>query len=262
MADRFTGSGGILRCNTKVNRVLIKDGKAAGVETKDGTIPADAVIVAADTLSAVDTLFDEPLHEGWMDALRRRETSLIINTFISMGIEADLSDLPETMVFPLDRPIKIGDFTVDNLNLNNYAPYPEYAPKGCTAITSSISVDTYEYWKNARQQGLYNQCKKEIFDAVLNRLEERFPRIKGKMRTWDVATPLTYERYCGTYHGSWMTITPPGHPRILYPSKAKKIGALYFAGQRMQPPGGMPIALITGRRAAQYLCRDFGAVFG
>ncbi|AEF82205.1 phytoene desaturase family protein [Leadbettera azotonutricia] len=262
MADRFVKAGGILRCNTKANRVLVKDGRTAGVETKDGIIPADAVIVAADTLAAVDTLFEAPLHEGWADILRCRETTLIVNTFISIGVKADLSSLPETMVFPLEKPFEFGGFTINHLNLNNYAPYPEYAPKGCTAITSSISVDTYDYWKNAREQGAYDQRKRELFEAVLSRLEERFPLIKGKAETWDVATPLTYERFCGTYHGSWMTITPPGHRRTIYPSKAKKIKGLYFAGQRIQPPGGMPVALITGRRAVQYLCRDFGAVFG
>ena len=39
------------------------------------------------------------------------------------------------------------------------------------------------------------------------------------------------------------------------------LDGLYFAGQRMSPPGGLPIALMSGRTAVQYLCRDAGVVF-
>ncbi len=31
---------------------------------------------------------------------------------------------------------------------------------------------------------------------------------------------------------------------------------LYFAGQRLIPPGGLPIALVTGRAAVEKLCED------
>jgi phytoene dehydrogenase-like protein len=101
-----------------------------------------------------------------------------------------------------------------------------------------------------------------LFERVLQALEQQLPAIKGKVAVWDVATPLTYERYCGTYHGSWMTITPAGSKRVFYPCKSKSIRNLYFAGQRITPPGGTPVAVSTGRTAAQYLCRDFKAVFG
>lgn len=39
------------------------------------------------------------------------------------------------------------------------------------------------------------------------------------------------------------------------------IANLYFAGQRLQPPGGLPVAATTARTAIQYLCRDTNAVF-
>jgi phytoene dehydrogenase-like protein len=121
--------------------------------------------------------------------------------------------------------------------------------------------DTYDYWKRARELGHYDERKQELFEHVRKSLEEQLPAIRGKVAVWDVATPLTYERYCGTYHGSWMTTTLPGAKRIAYPCKPKSIGNLYFAGQRLNPPGGMPVAVSTGRTAAQYLCRDFDAVF-
>lgn len=46
-----------------------------------------------------------------------------------------------------------------------------------------------------------------------------------------------------------------------YPAKPGSIRNLYFAGQRLVIPGGLPVAAETGRLAAQYLCRDTGTVF-
>jgi len=46
-----------------------------------------------------------------------------------------------------------------------------------------------------------------------------------------------------------------------YPAVIEGLNGVYFAGQRMMPPGGLPIALQSGRTAVQYLCRDTGTVF-
>ena len=78
---------------------------------------------------------------------------------------------------------------------------------------------------------------------------------------WDVATPLTYERYCANWKGSWMTEMKPGMKIKTYPAVINGIKGLYFAGQRMMPPGGLPVALMSARAAVQHLCRDSGTVF-
>jgi phytoene dehydrogenase-like protein len=262
MESYFVSLGGIIKRNARVDRVLVEEGRAAGIRCGGDSIPADAVILAMDTRAAIDRLFEEPLREAWADKMRRKETAFIASTYVSIGVEADLSGLPEVTAIPLERPFTLGGFTVDSLIINNYAAHPSYAPPGAAAITISLAFDTYDYWKKMKEAGRYGEKKREVFETLRDRLEEHFPLMKGKMKVWDVATPLTYERYCGTYRGSWMTKTPPGHGRIIYPSKSKTIGALYFAGHRLQPPGGLPIALITGRRAAQHLCRDFAATFG
>lgn len=52
-----------------------------------------------------------------------------------------------------------------------------------------------------------------------------------------------------------------GDKNIVYPQTSKYAKSLYFAGQRIIVPGGLPVALYTGRQAAQYLCRDKKVVF-
>lgn len=264
MTRCFEELGGIIRYNKKIEKVQVAEGRAEGALVNGEMIPANALIVTSDTLSAIDTLFDPPIREGWARTMRAKTYlpgALIMCSFISIGVEADLSDLPESMTFPLEKPFEHAGRMIRSLAYKLYSGAAGYAPEKCSAITLIISGDTYDYWKQARAQGCYDERKKELFEQILAALEKQLPAIKGRIAVWDVATPLTYERYCGTYHGSWMTITPAGSKRVFYSCKPQHIKNLYFAGQRIMPPGGTPVAVSTGRTAAQYLCRDFGVVF-
>lgn len=260
MAKRFEKLGGNIKYNRKVEKVLVKEGKAIGVLVDKEEILADAVVVTVDTLSAIDNMFDEPLHEQWMDIMREN-TKLTMNSFICLGVEADLSNMPENMVMTFDQAFTYAGKEINTIGVNNYATFKGYAPEGCTSLTMALIGDSYDYWKNAKEQGRYDEEKKCLAEVIIDRLSSKLPQIKDKVAVWDVATPLTYERYCGTFKGSWMTETGKGSKMITYPATSEEIASLYFAGQRIQPPGGLPGASVTGRTAIQYLCRDTNTVF-
>ncbi len=261
MADRFTALGGKIQYSTRVQKVLVRDGKAVGVMANGEEIAADAVIVTADTLAAIDNLFDKPLCELWTDKMRALMPRLTANTFISLGVKTDLSALPESLIFNLKAPFEYAGQKYDAIGFQQYSAYEGYAPEGCTPMTVILIGDTYDYWKAQKDSGQYEAEKQKLADAVIGLLSERLPQIRDKIAVVDVATPLTYERYCGSCHGSWMTLTVKGEKMTAYPSVSESIANLYFAGQRIQPPGGLPVACDTGRKAAQYLCRDARVVF-
>lgn len=75
----------------------------------------------------------------------------------------------------------------------------------------------------------------------------------------DMATPMTYERYCGTFEGSYMTDWPPFSRLYHAPVRYRK--GLYFTGQRTAYSGGLPLAAQSGRTTAQAVCKDFGLEF-
>jgi len=260
MAKRFEELGGVIQYGKKVDRVAIKDNKAQGLVIDGSLIEADAVIVTVDTLSAIDTLFEKPLSDKWVLQMRR-STAPLACTFICLGVEEDLSHLPELLLFPLKRSFDFAGNSVSELSFHHYASYRNYAPRGCSSVTLALLGDTYDYWKALREEGRYEQGKQELFAVIKDRLEEQFPVFRDKIKVWDIATPLTYERYCGTYRGSFMTKTLPGEKQKFYPSKSGDLDNVYFAGQRLMPPGGMPCAVVTGRSAAQHVCKDFGVEF-
>lgn len=260
IADTFESLGGTILYKRKVERVEIRDGKAVGVWVDGVLHKADAVIVTVDARAAIDTLFKKPLHDEWMDTMRQ-ETEPVNNTFISLGVRADLSNIPENILFPLTEPLSYFGITLDCIGFNNYAQFEGYAPEGCTALTCFFGEDTYDEWKAAKEDGTYMQKKQALAEQVIDRLAQVIPETAGKVEVWDVATPLTYERYCGTWRGSWMSVMKPGVRQQEYPLVSDSIQDLYFAGQRMTMPGGLPVALVTGRQAVQHVCKKGDRVF-
>lgn len=262
MAEKFKKLGGIIQYNTAVHRVNVRDGAAVGVELDGGPVDADAVIVTQDTLAAIDRLFETPIHEPWAEQMRKT-TIPSLDTFISVGVETDLSSLPENSMFVSDTPIVCGGIKDSVIGLNFYAngSFPGYAPQGCTAVTSFYGGDTYDFWKTCRENGTYAAEKEKLANAFIDLLAKRVPQTAGKVAVWDVATPLTYERYLHSYKGSWMSVMGKGPHAKPYPCKPESLRNVYFAGQRLQVPGGLPVALTTGRNAVQHLCRDTNTVF-
>ena len=124
-----------------------------------------------------------------------------------------------------------------------------------------MNGDTYDRWAARRADGTYAEEKWKLAEAVIAAVSKKYPQVEGKVEVWDVATPLTYERYLRSYKGSWMSNMLPGEKQTSYPAKPEGIADVYFAGQRLVAPGGLPTAVDTARTAVQHLCRDTGTVF-
>lgn len=260
MVETFEKLGGKISYRTKVEKVVIENGVAKGVITKDGFLEADAVIVTQDTRNAVDTLFEEPLHCKWIDKLR----SNVIgeqNMFICLGVKADLSHLPYSCILPLEKPLEFAGLKFNEIRINNYARYKDHAPEDCTSLTSLLIGDSYDFWKKAKEDGTYKEKKAALAELFIDTVSKYIPEVKEKLEVTDVSTPLTYERYCSSYKGSWMSVWPKNGKQNDYPQTVPGISGLYFAGQRAFMPGGLPIASYSGRQAVQLLCRDTKTIF-
>jgi phytoene dehydrogenase-like protein len=259
IVDTFQSLGGELLLNTRGDRVIVENGKAVGVMADGKNMPADAVIITADTMS-IDRLFDTPPKAPWLEEMHA-VTEPTMATFLSLGIKADLKKYQKGLVFKLQQPISLAKQKYEYLCVNNYASDPVYSPEGKTAITIILDGDTYDFWKKAKEENRYMDEKQKLAGMVIEALSELIPETEGQVEVCDVATPLTYERYCGNWKGSWMTEMTPSMKMKGYPAAINGLSGVYLAGQRMMPPGGLPVALMTGRTAVQYLCRDTGTLF-
>ena len=78
----------------------------------------------------------------------------------------------------------------------------------------------------------------------------------GNIEFLDAWTPLTYERYCNAYHGSYISfVTTPMGKQIKMKGTLKGIKNLYVAGQWTNSPGGLPVAVASGKFAIQRILK-------
>lgn len=257
MAETILNLGGEIRYRTPVEEVFC-EGKNWSARVGNEVLTTDAVVVSADARSAIDTLFKEPLQDGWAKKMRNglRTTQCM---FLGLGVEADLSSWPRSMQIVLPRPLKVAGRTYETIIVNNYATENGYAPEGCSVLTCLLHGPTYAYWKAAKEEGCYAAKKKEVVDNFVEAIGEVISKIKGAVAVTDLATPLTYERYSSTFEGSYMTDWLPFHR--LYHAPIRYREGLYFTGQRTTYSGGLPPAAQSGRTAAQTVCKDLGVEF-
>jgi len=260
MVKTFENLGGKLLLKTKVKKVSIENGAVSGVVLENGTLAADAVIVTQETIAAVEQLFDTPLNDAWLTELREN-IKPVVCTFICAGIRAKMPQMPVLPQWELDEPITYAGETITKICFNNYAGYEGYAPEGCTTLTAIFIGDTYEFWKKAKEDGSYDEEKRKLADQIRRVICQKYPQAEGNIEVTDIATPLTYERYTGAYHGSWMRVLGVGDKMKIYPGFIKSVSGVYFAGHRLMYSGGLPIALNSGRKAAQMVCRQFDVMF-
>ena len=261
MLDTYRELGGKIEFRKKIENIELDGaGNACGVKIDGEILPCDAVIVTQDMRNAIDNLFDRMIDNPLASKIRKNVVSEQ-NVFVCLGVKADLSRLPQAMIFPLKEPFEIAGVKYNDLRIYNYAKYENRAPEGCTSLTSLFLGPSYYYWKQAKEDGTYKQKKDELGKKFIEALSEFIPEVKDNVAVIDVATPCTYERYCSTYEGSWMSVWEKGTKQYNYPQKIPGINGVYFAGQRTMMPGGLPIAAYSGRIAVQLLCRDTNTLF-
>jgi phytoene dehydrogenase-like protein len=255
---RYRDLGGQVQYKSRVEKILVDADRAVGVRLSDGTEHhADLVVSAADGRS---TIFDMLDGKYVNDKIRHYYAEWPIfepYVQISLGVARDLASEPHSLILELDEPLQVGDQTRRWLPIKHYCYDPSMAPAGKSVVTVSFLFVSYAYWKvlyGDRER--YKAEKQVLADAVINRLEKRFPGIKEQIEVVDVATPVTYERYTGNWRGSymgwgitpattgtWMSRTLPG------------LGNFYMAGQWVFIGGGVSGAVTSGRHVMQVICK-------
>ncbi|MBL8948505.1 MAG: hypothetical protein JNK45_35365 [Myxococcales bacterium] len=88
------------------------------------------------------------------------------------------------------------------------------------------------------------------------------PGIESAVRMTDVVTPLTFWRHARSWRGAFEGFLPTPETFMTHvPKQLPGLGGLWLAGQWVEPGGGIPPALLSGRQVVQLVCRDRGQAF-
>ncbi len=260
LIDRFFALGGMAQLDSTVVEIVVKDGQARGVHLADGTILAADRIVS--TASAPETVLHllggrhggEELH----DRLRRWKLFDPI-VLASWGVARAMPEVPSTLLVTGIEATELAGRTVEHLYARVYNDDPSFAPPGHTVVQMML-VTHYDWW--ATRGSDYVAAKAEVADRARDLLIPYIPALAGEVRMTDVATPLTFWRHARAWHGAFEGWMPSSDNLTRHVAKTLPgLGGLYLAGQWVEPGGGVPTALMSGRQVVQLLCHEAGKPF-
>ncbi len=261
--DHYRSLGGSIRFDTRVKRIIVSDGKAAGVVIEGGEeITADIVVSAADGHATIFQFLEGKFLGSRIEKAYKDYKPFPSYVQVSLGVGADLKGEPEYLALLLDKSLVIDPETRQNfVSFRVFNFDPTMAPAGRTAVVCFLATYNHEYWVSLRQRDMtaYEAEKKRLARDVIQIFEGRFPAGKGKIEVVDVATPSTIIRYTGNWKGSmegWL-MTPSTGFRPL-PPILPGLKDFYMVGQWVSPGGGLPSGLLTARNTSRMICRDNG----
>ncbi|MCR5502777.1 MAG: NAD(P)/FAD-dependent oxidoreductase [Lachnospiraceae bacterium] len=261
MADRFKEMGGILHTSSSVEKIVIEKKKARGIRLADGSFAtADHVISAVDTDYLFGKLIDrkympKDLAKAYAD---RRSYPVTTGFQAAYAINADFS-AKDTVFFEC-APLKVGERSFSRISVKNYSYDRSFAPEGKTVLQANLvqSDEDYLYWESLSPEE-YAEAKRKLTGELTERITARFPELKDEIMLLDSWTPLTYNRYCNAYHGSYMGfVTTVGSRQMRFKGIVKGVSDLYVAGQWIMSPGGLPVAVVSGKFAVQRILKKQG----
>lgn len=253
--QRFINLGGKIKYGSKINKIIVNNNKAVGVQLEDGTeVKADIIISAADGYTTIFKMLEGKFINKKITHCYENEPTFPSYLQVSIGVDMDLSDNAYSIydIHKLDKLIMIGEEKHNYITLKNYTFDPTLSPKGKSNLVVGFNSDS-DYWENLyKDKEKYKQEKKNVEKAVISCLEKIIPNIQERIETIDVATPMTIIRYTNNWKGSIMGFL--NFFSLKLPRTLPKLENFFMAGQWVGGYG-VPGAAKSGRDCIEYICK-------
>ena len=258
MEKRFKELGGEIFYNQSISKIRVEKKRATGIELSDGRfVDADIVIPTVDTHVLFHKLLSEDYMPKELKEAYKEPAKYPVTSGFQVAYALDLELAPgETLFLEID-PLKVGAGKFNRMYVKSYEYDGIFNKDGKTVLQTCITQTDadFEYWKSLSSEQ-YKAEKEKMIAEVTKRIEVARPEMKGKLEFLDAWTPVTYERYCNAYHGSYMSfVTTPNGKQIKMKGQLKGIDNLYVAGQWTNSPGGLPVAAASGKFAIQRILK-------
>ncbi len=247
---------------TRVEQIVVREGRARGLRVNGHEMEADAVMTNADVLSTYRSLLP-----GVHDRLGRRYERLTPSTSALVFLWGVRALFPELSVSNLFFP---ADYREEFRDLFDRRTCPA-DPTVFVNITSKVTPDDAppgsENWfvmvnAPADEGQDWSALAAQTRSAVLARLRAALGKdVEGLIETETRLTPVDIARRTSSARGSLYGISSNSRASafLRHPNRHPRIRGLYFCGGSAHPGGGMPLVTLSGRIAADLLLRYEGA---
>ena len=246
--------GAQVRCSAPVTRILIENGRAAGVQLQNGeTLRSDIVVSNADTAWTYKNLVDKKYRQHWTDrkiANGKYSMSLFVWYF---GTKKQYHDVPHHMIMlgPRYRELLTDIFKrhklADDFSLYLHRPSasdPSVAPAGCDAFYVLAPVPHLGSGTDWSKQA------EPFRQAIQNLLEKTVrPGLGAEVVSQKLMTPQDFHDNLWSYKGAAFGLEP-----LLLQSawfrphnRSEDVPGLYMVGAGTHPGAGVPGVLMSAK---------------
>jgi prolycopene isomerase len=246
--------GGELVLRALVRRILVEDGRVAGVLLENGQrVRAPLVVSNADARQTVEELVGPERFPARFRRRLRVATPSISAFLVYAATTLDLARAElahENFLYadPDHDAAFAGALVGEPSWLSLTVPTrldPALAPAGEHLLTLTTLV-------GARAVPRWSEAKPAFVEALLARAERRLPGLRRSLRFVEGATPRTLERYTrnegGALYGFDVTPAQLGPGRL---DNETPLPGLYLAGHWTRPGGGVVGVVRSGLRTAR-----------
>ena len=251
--NTFINKGGKILTNKEVDHILIKDNVACGVVFKNNeVVESDYVISSCDINHTLNTLLQGKYHDKFYEERFNNniDNPLTLSVLLSYKVNKILNGKPKMINFKTDD-LYIGPMKIDNISIRNHSfDTSIYKKDAVLTVLIDVKECVYDYYNSLNKEE-YLKAKNNLGNEIKNRIMAYFDLNDNQISLLDVATPLTYQRYTNAYKGSYMSfVTTKKTKGLMRKGIIRPLKNFVLAGQWLMPPGGLPIALFTGKHAA------------
>jgi len=280
LADYIGEQGGEIRVNAPVKQVIIKQGQAVGVELENGEQLFAGKIVSAADLKRTLTVLSDPdrLPKRFLAKMQRADTShSVFNVFVGLDMP------PEKLNFAgchhvFYNPELAGITEDDRIHRADYFMHvpqeiavpcmtqPALAPAGKTGLNLSAMAN-WEFmggWDMEPEE--YARIKDLYARQMITSLERYIPNLWEHVEFYQAATPRSVFTHSRNSQGAimgWSYNQKRTFNRVsllkIRSTALTPIPNLLTAGHWSFTPGGSPIAVLTGRLAADAVIKNLTA---
>jgi phytoene desaturase len=248
--------GATFHFNQSVSKIIVRQGKAAGVQLQNGeTVSCDAVISNDDAVHTYAELLGESSVEKKYEAscsgfvlclgVGRAHAELAHhNIFFASNYEREFNEIFEKKIMPSEPTIYISISAKSDLH---------QAPLGkenwFVLINAPFLSDAYDWRKN----------QEKYRNAVIRRLNQLgFTDLERHIEFERLFTPLDLKEQFNSFRGSIYGISSNKRMSAFFrPRNRAAVKGLYLASGSAHPGGGTPMVTLSGKFAAELLMRDF-----
>ena len=267
LADEFLASGGTIKFNTAVEKILVEDGAVKGILTDAGEIfRTETVLCNANRINVyVDMIDEQNVPESVFADLRVSTPSMSsFGLFIGLNCtaeEAGIRNATSFMAAPINSPRMRYDVGLRQTKVipGGYMSCyniddPDYSPQGTSVITI-LSSQMADAWIQLPPEK-YHEAKMEYAAKLLDFLYQFYPNICGHIEELEAFTPLTLMRYIQSPGGAIYGVDAYFKDLIANKMQARSpIQGLYFCGASLLF-GGFNTTLTSGYTAAKLMLKD------